>query len=335
MAEKLDRQESTRALEILGRELAANRPTPRQERTFNLLNWDVLAMFLSYGVGFVGRLALPEAWAERVAEVCFVLAGLSILIMPILLLLNLDLVRKLWRNARMRSRLGLSRPLEAAFKAQRRKHRVRNLGTAFLAVYGVCMLVALPLMVWVVLSDELLAAILISLMFTVMSLSFASIHLIRRGMERMAVVETLHGLVRREESDAGEIELSQDEYDLLATMERSQIVEDRHARLERAAENPEVFGYAVQTSFSAQDAKSQLPVHASSLVDAQIQRLARDPESERDRVAIDEESHLRRLPVEGTPVMIGYQVDDEARVIRVVDVLSGPAGEASDPGRGV
>jgi hypothetical protein len=175
------------------------------------------------------------------------------------------------------------------------------------------------------------SAVVLIMVVLVLFLSFVSIHYIRRGMERIAVVEGLRDAVSRGRNEDDEVEVSGEAYDLIANMERDQIIRERQSRLQRAAEKrPDEFGYAVQTSFAAQDAKGLLPEDQGGLVDAQIQRLARDPGTDRARSHIDGRTKLHRLSVEGAPVSVEYEIDDQAQVVRVMRIEASPPGGAGD-----
>ena len=337
MGTKLAPREFQRALEVLGRELEESRPTRVQRRVYRVLNWSAVSFVTGYFLLFLGMLS-PVVLGIGLAVVM-----ISVVVMAGAFLLNLGLARKLRRIARTRRSLGLTEALETAFKEQRRKRPLRNLATACLTVIGSILFILTVIFLfakwrsqdWSELED-FISFSLGALLFAISGLSLASIHFIRRGMERLGIVQRLYDYLRSskaaDESGASKIEVPDYAYDLLAKMERSQIIQKRQESLRRAAENPDLFGYAIHTSFAAQDARSKLSEHERTLVDAEILRFSRNPSLDGDRVSFDEKSGLHRLKVEDTDVTVLFHIDQSARRLRILRIDSSATATTKEEG---
>ncbi|MGH7675456.1 MAG: hypothetical protein ACREMV_09305 [Gemmatimonadales bacterium] len=334
---RLASEEATRALEILQQELFALRPSARQLLVYRLLQWDVAAL----GVALVAALVTTITQGERstLANLAFGLLGLTGLVMFPLFLLNLGLVRRLWRVAKMRRRLGLAELLEAAFKAQRRKARVRNLLTAVLVIVGLVFVLGGAVAIVMIPNTELgsLGKAVVVAFYLALGVPLASLHFLRRGMERLTVVDRLHSTLSAAVSDLPpgqdkSIALSPRDYELIARIERAQVIAERYQSIRQSGHGADTSGYAVQMSFAAQQAKSQLPGPERVRVDEQVLRLMEDPE--RTGVVKDAQSALRRLPVPNTSAEIVFDVDRGARRVRVVRIVTPSVHQLGDTKRG-
>ncbi len=317
-------EQATRALEILQQESLALRPSPRQVLVYRVLHWDVAA----FGVALVAVWLTTVIHPDRSAltDVVAGLLGLTGLVMFPLFLLNLGLVRRLWRVARVRCRLGLTQPLAAIFRAQRQKNRLRNLATALLVLVGMgfVLLAVMVAMVAENLGGPLVAAFLVAF-WLALAVPLLSLHFLRRGMERLAVVDRLRSGLSAAVSDAGageakSIAVSAKDYELIAGIERAQIIAERYQNIRRSQGSTKGSGFAVQMGIAAQQAKSELPGRERVLIDEQILRLMEDPQP--TGVIIDAEGALRRLPVPGTSAEIVFDLDQAARRVRIVRIVS-------------
>jgi len=156
-------------------------------------------------------------------------------------------------------------------------------------------------------------------------------------MERFAVVvERLHSDLTAAASDSvteGEkgIAVAPDDYDLIAKIERSQIIRERYQSIQRSHEGEEP-GYAVQIGFAAQEAKSRLPTPARLLIDERILQLVKDPQP--PGTVTDPQGSLRHLPVPKASAEIVFEVDQQSRRVRIVGIASPAAGALDDPHAG-
>jgi len=330
----LELPEINKAVGVLGQALSEHQVSARQKRLYRFLSWSVALIFIGYGLAAIFGL-LPEAnFGAKATTIRPVLmnigmglAGFGLLAVIPLLILNLGLVRKLWSMSRARHRLGLTEPLALAFKTERRRHRFLNLATG--ALVAISVMIVMFGAIGLIVSPELsvMVRVLGCLAFLVFGLAFGSLHYIRRGMERLAVVSRLHADLDTVKSEAGErvpekTKITPAEYDIIAKLERNQITQRREESVQRAAEDSDAFGYAVQMSFAAQEAKDQLPVHEQNLVDEQIFKLVNNLEIERNRSVPDVEGDLRRLRVIDTSAEIEFRIDDADQRIQIAQIGS-------------
>lgn len=331
----LELHQLNRAVEILGDELDDHQMSPFQRHVHRLFNWTFVVVIVGYvvvavvtfilieGKGFSDvEAALPASW--MLLTVGFVVASLGLFLMVVLFLLSLGLVRKLWSMARARRRLGLTEPLAPAFKARRREHLFRNLVTGAIVVFGVLFIFGSLIKVGL---EPSLMTFGIFLFNLLIGFSFGSLHFIRRGIERHAIVEELDAELRMAASrladdPAEAVKIDELTYDIIASLERHQIIQQRHESIRRAAEDPDAFGYALYMSFAAQEAKDRLPLDEKNLVDQQILQLLSGPKSSGDRAKFDADGDMRRLPVKGTSVEIRFRVDETSQRIQIAQILS-------------
>jgi hypothetical protein len=324
-------EESSRALEILQQELQTFRPSRGQVLAYYMLQWNAVAFLVALLVVFFTR----EGSTFR--EVVTGVVGFTALAMLPILLLNLKLVSRLWRAARMRRRLGLTEPLAAVFQAQRRKTWLLNFLTAVLAVVGVVFVllaVAVPAIVREELEVTGSRSVLIGLfigLYLILGITLISLHYLRRGMERLAVVEglrtTLSAVASDRKEQAGAVSVSPEDYDLIAKIERDQIIRERYQNIARSKAGARTSGYVVQMGVEAQQGKSRLPAAERLLVDEQIVKLMADPQS--SDVVTDPQRGLRRLPVANTSAEILFEVDEADRRVKIVGIESSAASRAA------
>ena len=329
---QLEIPEVARAVDILGEALAEPQVSGRQRWFFRLLFWGVVLTLAGYAIAAIVEIA-SEAYLGESAEdareslqsIGFTMAGLGLLSLVPLSILNLGLMRKLWSMARARHRLGLNEALVAAFKAERRKHRVRNLLTGLLAVVAVLMVLFGAIGVMVTPMPSIAYKLIFSSAFAIVALSFGSVHYIRRGMERLGIVERLYSdllpLVNAK-TEPGDVKIPEHDYEIIARLERNQIIERREQSVERATHDPDAFGYAVQLSFAAQETKDELSAEEQNRVDEEILRLVREPQSEMRRSTQDTDG-LHTVRVEDSAVDLRYRIDDAAQRIQIARIVPG------------
>ena len=324
-------EESQRALEILQQELLTFRPSRGQLFAYYALNLNVVA----FVTAFVAFFLTGEGTTSR--EVASGVVGLTAIAMLPILLFNVKLVSTLWRAARMRKRLGLAEPLAAAFRAQRRKSLVLNLITSLLVGVGmifVIVAVAVPAIVPGELEAEsraLFVTFLIGI-YLILGTALISLHYIRRGLERLKVVEGLRTTLSavatdRPRQEEGAVSVSPEDYDLIASIERDQIIRERYQNIARSKAGARRSGYVVQMGLAAQQGKSRLPVPERLLVDEQIVNLMANPQS--SDVVTDAARGLRRLPVANTSAEIIFDVDEANQRIKILGIESSSASRAA------
>src|SRR5258706_4065503 len=256
-------EESSRALEILQQELQTFRPSRGQVLAYYLLHGEVAVFVISFAAFFFTQ----EGSTAR--EIATIILGFAALAMLPILLLNLKVVSRLWRAARMRQRLGLTEPLAAAFQAQRRKTWVFNTLTAALVGIGALFLivaVVVPAATWNEIERSKAGAFFLALvigLYVILGITLISLHYLRRGMERLAVVQGLRTTLGAVASDspkepASAVSVSPEDYDLIARIERDQIIRERYQNIARSKAGARTSGYVIQMGVEAQHGNSRL-----------------------------------------------------------------------------
>ena len=329
---RLELPQIAKAVDILEKALAEHQVSGRQKWLFRILSWGVALTLVGYAFAAI-IMAAPEAYfGDNAGEtrqafmgVGFAVAGFGLLSLIPFSILNLGLIRKLWSMARARNRLGLNEALATAFKVERRKHRVRNLLTGSLTVLAILMVLFGLIGVMVTPMPSFAYRLSFFLAFAIVGLSFGSIHYIRRGVERLGIVERLYSDLQplvNAKAAPGDVEIPDYDYEIIARLERNQIIERREQSVARATHDPDSFGYAVQLSFAAQETKDELPAEEQNRVDEEIIRLVRDPQSEMRRSVTDTDG-LRTVRVEDSSVDLLYRIDDAAQRIQIARILPG------------
>ena len=327
---RLDLPQIAKAVDVLGEALAEHQVSGRQKWFFRILTGGVVLILGGYTVAIIAMIA-PDAYfgenardtRESFVGVGFGIAGFGFLSLVPLWILNLGLVRKLWGMARARHRLGLNEALVPAFRAERSKHRLWNILTASLAVLALVVILFGTVGVMTESTFSLGDKVILLTVLPIVGLSFGSIHYVRRGMERLGVVERLYSDLQplvNAEAAPGDVKIPEHDYEIIARLERNQITERREQSAARATHDPNAFGYAVQLSFAAQEAKDGLPAEEQNRVDEEILRLVREPQSEMRRSVPDTDG-LHTVRVKDSAVDLRYRIDDAAQRIQIARIV--------------
>lgn len=322
----LDSREFELALAILQREQAAHMPSRRQELWFRLFNLSVFAFLGTFAIAVLATVP-NKPGMENIALVLWVISGFLILSTVVLFFLNLGLMRALMRQARLRRRLQLGKSLKDAFKARRRRGRMKNILTLIIAFLGVIIVPAgvlfvVPLLFWFVPTPYVLGFLFI---LTVLALSLVFLHFMRRGKQRLEIVTSLQAslLGRKEvfESDQeSTLDISSADYYKIASIERAHIIDDRAKSIKMAHKESPDSSYVVQKSREMLGAKAKLDLNARVRIDDQIFHLMTNPLP--PGVTEDPETGYLRLSVPEASVDILYQVDEERHRIRLLALQS-------------
>ncbi len=327
----LEDHQLDRAVKVLEHELSRNTISKRQRLIYRLYMWSFVVLFV--GAVSLYFLQPPDddqnmpvqvsELQELMSNVATTVFGLGFLASIILFLMNIGLVRKLWRIARARRHLGVTKAFEAAFESRRRDRRITNFITAIMVCLGIAYLL-LPIMFLA--SGLPYGLILVSApIFLLFGFALFSLHFLRRGVERFDIVQDLRNALHSkstqgldDQSDGTQID--EQTYDMLAKLERSQIMEQRQKSIERARSEPDTFGYALQMSFEAQNSKDQLPAHERQLVDHRILDVLTNPEACLGESSKDPDGDYWKLAVEGTSAEIYFRVDSLTNRVQIARI---------------
>lgn len=315
----LDPRLFERALSVLERE----RPTLIQDLLFHalaVLVWVAVALTALYL-----RMRLRGLAEDEVRLVARLAAAVYLANIP-LLALNWPLVTRLRRAARRRRRLLPSwrQRLAEQFSARRRERWLLNLATFVLSVIvgpaitfvGVIgLLVEIPRLV---LGQYNPAQLTLAMAAAAFGLSCVFLHFISRGRERLQVVAELRRSLLTSRA-SGDAHLSDQDYDMLTSIERVQISMDRRESLRHAATAPLEAQFALREHRAVQEAKLPLGPEVRVAVQAAIDRLLAHP-------PVDGGPGVTYVTVAGTSLEIGISVDRSARELRVHSLQTIGAG---------
>lgn len=322
---QLDDRQFERALSIVERE----RPTPLQARRFQLLQLVVWGAFLFTAAwlylvfGFSASTAYP---ALMLALACY------LAVIP-LFLLNLVMIRQLWRAAVLRRTLRLTELLRPHFRKRRLRHRVYNRVTFAMSLFGyiVCLLGLM------LLAAPDAAGLLTATIVFFWGLSCIAIHFMARGAERFRVISDLRAalLKGKASSPAGTSEpvvVAAEHYDAISRLERAQIRHDRQRSI-ASGMHMKSQGYVMRVSRSVRETEQTLEPTELVSLHATLYRLSRDPAAVSG--VTDPETGQVFTPIPGTPFEIGFSVDETHREVRVyslrrVDAATPRAAAAQD-----
>ena len=327
---KLARAQVDRGLEVLELELLNIRISRRQMILYRFYLGS-FALLLLAGMGMVffsppvddqGLVGEQGGPASAAFTALTTVTGLAFYATIISFLFNIGLIRKLWRIAKVRRRLGLTQPLESAFSERRRRGWIVNSVTGFFVLMGAVTIVLPALLIFT--SGVSWSVILTTApLFLLGGAALLSVHFLRRGMERFKIVQDLHTELKAETGPGDAMPpLDDASYDILAHLERFQIMEQRQQSIARASADRDTFGYALQMSFEAQESKDGFPDEERQLIDRKILELISDPESVGEQSTRLPEGDFLKVGVEGSDVAIQYRVDKSNHRVQVARIAS-------------
>lgn len=326
-------QELNAALAVLDREQAACMPTRRQivlYRAFNIAVYLLAAMMVVVLAWLFSDIAMdePDVVLGLLLLLCAATLGLF--------LANIGVMLKLWRHARLRRRLRLGRLLSPAFRAQRKASRAKNIVTIAIAVLGVpftlfgVLLVVIALLDWVspglrgkTAHFESAVVLLITLAITLVGVALVALHFVRRGKERLELVvrlrQTLATQAAEPAQDGAAARLASDDYDVLVSMEREQIIGERASSIASGRREAAASSYLCQSSRQMTEAKSRLPTDLLAKVDDTVLGLLAEPAPANSEA--EPQTGARLVAVADTPLRIRYDVDAGRHLVRLHELL--------------
>lgn len=329
----LDARGLEAALAVLRREQSAFLPTTRQAKLYRAFNVSAFAMagvtvlIVLFMMSAEALEEVDEATFEMSAGLVAIVAGLLSLTTLVLFILNAGLMRKLYRHAQLRRRLKLAYYFQPAFSAQRKASPLGNLVTKCIIVLGALVILFGVLMVtlgfamwlssgWLSLDgSQLFVFLLASCAIIGVGLGMCSLHFVRRGNERLEVVQRLQEMLSKQAADPATGDgatVSPEEYNAIARIERAQIIRDRASSIVSARKEAEAAAYMCQTSRQMWEAKSRLAPEVLAKVEGTIDELLRNPAPAGGSV-----------PVAGTPLRIQFDVDPGRHLVRLHGVTEG------------
>ncbi|HET9963074.1 MAG TPA: hypothetical protein VFQ34_12105 [Nitrospiraceae bacterium] len=345
----LNAKEIERALSILQKELQANTPSKGKERLFKYLSAAVFGLgiggifclfsLLIFGVDQLFKRTVPKEFLEFLAVIAIFIVILSVIwsaVILLLFLLNLSYVREIVRQNRLIRSLGLLEALEAPWKTERRKNRLRNAFSMAVRLAGLLVPLSGIMIVGfgssqVVGVEKLLQLFLLFVFFLTTAIAIVSTYFVWRSKQRLLFLSRLHRSMQEQQEkvahdEDGRISIPPPLYEKVAQIERAQISRERARTIKEAETDPVDLQYAVQKSRGAQQAQARLEPSLRLRVQNQIDALMAEP---RPSGVVEDQTGTLYVGVQDTPVRVGYLVDDGSRRIQVVSVISAATRPAS------
>jgi hypothetical protein len=151
-------------------------------------------------------------------------------------------------------------------------------------------------------------------------LALLSMAMMRRGRERLEIVEGLQRNLADHRSDTEEgddaTDIHPEAFRMIAGLERAQIIEERRESLKAARQRSPLPGYTVQQSRAVIETKAQLDDETSRRVQDQIFQLMDNPVHEASWT--EASTGVRRLRVRETRLEVGYVVEEQSQRVRVL-----------------
>ncbi len=340
----LDNDALNAALLILRREQSAYLPTRRElflYRAFNVSAFSiVVAGFLLLARASMATDAFSAFFDAKTVSLLNTM-GIAIAVfsgagMLVLYPLNFGFMRKLYRHAKMRRRLKLANYFAPAFSANRKLKRLTNLLTMAMFVLGILVFSFGILMIGLAIinavesdyfSGNLFGFVMVmafALALMIIGTSFASIHFVRSGRQRLEIVQNLEKSLEKQFSAVNDnagagATVSASEYDAIAGIERQQIIRDRVTSI-AAARKETSTEYMCQTSRQMYQTKSSLPPETLRRVEMTIADLLKDPSA--GGRAKTGEAGRQVLRVADTPLCIHYGVDSVRHLVQLYELAS-------------
>ena len=344
---ELDATQFDQALAIVRKEQQANMPSRWQRICYVLLRicvYGFVASFVIVTIVSFMNIFLPTLRERRtwvyVGSFLKILISMLFFLTLIILPLNVLLLRKLRHQIRLVRKLGLSQFFKAAWRAERRKQRFRNILVLLIVSLGLFFIligfVSVVFITYIMGLEAWLVVSIILLFYIIIFLALIFFHLIRRYKQRLEVVARLQSSLAgykdaAEQAEGKRIDIPSEEYEQIARIERSQILFERENILASFKE-ADVSYYSVQKSRSLREALDQLDPATRLAVEDQIDELAIEPQLA--DVTSDPATNTCRLRVPETRVEISFTVDDDNRRVRILFLkhVAADATSSSDSG---
>jgi mRNA-degrading endonuclease RelE of RelBE toxin-antitoxin system len=114
------------------------------------------------------------------------------------------------------------------------------------------------------------------------------------------------------------IEIPREDYDLIAKIERAQILRGQANSIRDNREDIEIPPYSVLKSRSFRKAITKLDQTTMVAIEDKIDDIAMNAKKSNDKN--DPQDYILKLRVPGTPLKIHYSIDDDNRLIKIIDL---------------
>lgn len=313
------------AFAVLEKEQEANLLTRRRKFIILILNITVFGFILIPLLWF-----LMEKYfkinLEKYSDIIFSLIGILLVLIILFFLFSLPLIFKFWRFNRLVRRLGLNKTISAPWKKAKRKAHIRNILVLIIAWIGAGLIIYGLYIVFFGSGGLLLRTdyIILGLFICLIGLSFLSIHFIRRNKYKLQVIEQLQSNLTKykdvleEKSEDTKYKIPQEDYDLIAKIEKAQISRDQTQSIMENLNEQTSSYYSIQKSREFRETLNQLDANIRLAVEDHIDDLAININS--SSAQKKQQLDTLNLSVPGNPVQISYQIDDNKNQIKLISL---------------
>ncbi len=332
----LQSQQFNTALAILEKEQQVSTLTNREQRFFWLFHIWVFLLVAVYILDGLRNLLLfdpgqhiDQVFISNILYWCYLV--LAITIIP-LLITNLKLAQKLWRQHRLRQTLGINAALKTAFRKERRRKRLINgLVITLIAFASVATLVSMAY-VFSGFLDSLERHLNPPLFPTLkhfgylifgrlmLCLSLITFYFLRLGKERSDVVNRMQQTLSEHRIDFkknpdSQLDIDINDYNRIARLERTHIIDTRNLSIEKAHHKRNDDEFMIQRSRTMRDAMNSLNPKTRLQVEDRILRLLSQPRPV--EAILDSETGYLQLLISDTNLSLQYQVEDDKHLIKI------------------
>jgi hypothetical protein len=324
----------------------AQGPSPRQVRSFKILNLAIYVLsascVVSFGVSALGSGASLQYRALMLqgSLIAFAIAGVAAMLLLALFVTSLPYLTRLLRQRDQARKLGLWTTLEAPWLNQRRKSRwrllldmARNLVGVTLAIMGSglgavsCygLAVGFSSSMNTAVSLGIVSIVLLGLASAIFLTAVASNAQGRLKLisDLRASLESARPLSAKQELGRP-IDIPATTYEQIANMERVQISRSRVVSLTTGGDSSNLT-YVLRKSRSAQQSQAGLDAEMRLRVQETIDSLMMYPPKEERANRSDD--GIWHMPVEGTPTVIDYRVDDQNGLLEILSIRGDTRGD--------
>ena len=326
----LNPDEYRHALGILNREKKLYTLSKWKKIVWVILNISLLVFFAAFAGLIFG------SGESFFAAAC----GISALTAILMFFIYLPGAVRIWRQNIKITRMGLKPTFSKAWKAARKKSRFRNVVAILVSLFG---LVCLLFFVYAIIefykmpnrellfdTSHLIVGFVVTLIFCA---PFISVHFMWKSRQRHNVISGLtatlgHAGSEPTEGDAPAVTtIEPSDYQVIAELERSQIMLDRaHTILMKSKPNDFSY-YSIRKSASFRKSLSGIDRQTRWSIDDFIEKLADNPKP--DGIETSDTDGAQRINVPETDMVITFKVDDSAQQLIILS-LGSDVGIAGD-----
>jgi hypothetical protein len=295
-----------KAFKVLEKEQQSNLLTKRRKLIVLGLNICVYGFLLTF---------LWSLIPGSESDLLYGILGFFAIMIPVFFLFSLPLIIKLLRFNRLIRKLGLKDIISAPWKRAKNQTRVSGILALIIAWIG-----GIFILTGLILLEDLFSG----LAFCFIGISFLSIHFIWRNKFKLEIVSQLQTALSRykgvseEKNEDTKYKISQEDYDLIARIEKAQISSDQTESIIANYNEPASSYYSIQKSRDFRDTLNKLEPDIRLAVEDHIDDLAVSTKS--SDAQKKQQLDILNFKIPGNHVEISYQIDDSKNQIKLISL---------------